>query len=95
MTEPIERDTVTDAGVIESPDSSLALSEIADRFLWSVQPHHQGNLNTFAEAVFGSAPRPGEVLKMESLRLLQLWPHKAWLLASSAQLSHRLEEFSA
>jgi sarcosine oxidase gamma subunit len=94
MTEPIERDTVTDAGVIESPDSSLALSEIADRFLWSVQPHHQGNLNTFAEAVFGSAPRPGEVLKMESLRLLQLWPHKAWLLASSAQLSHRLEEFS-
>lgn len=94
MTELIERDTVTGAGVIESPDSSLALSEVADRFLWSIQPAHQGNLNTFTEAVFATAPRPGEVLKADSLHLLQLWPHKAWLLASSAQLPHTLDDYS-
>ena len=93
MTELLERDSVTDGGVIESPDSSLALSEITDRLLWSVQPDHQGDLNAFTAAVFASAPRPGEVLKMDSLRLLQLWPHKAWLLASSPELPRGLDDY--
>ncbi len=82
MTELIELETVTDGSAIQSPDSSLALNEIADRFVWSVQPDHRGNLNAFTETVFNTAPRSGEVLKMDSLRLLYLWPHKAWLLSS-------------
>jgi len=95
MTELIELETVTDGSAIQSPDSSLALNEIADRFVWSVQPDHRGNLNAFTETVFNTAPRSGEVLKMDSLRLLYLWPHKAWLLSSSAQLPRAVDDFSA
>ncbi|MCP5044321.1 MAG: hypothetical protein GY944_25100, partial [bacterium] len=86
MTDLVKRETVTDGGVFQSPNSSLVLNEIEDRFLWSVHPDHKGNLNAFTEAVFATAPRPGEVLKADSLRLLYLWPHKAWLLSSSARL---------
>ncbi|MCP4769150.1 MAG: hypothetical protein GY875_23190 [Gammaproteobacteria bacterium] len=95
MAELSERETVTDGDAITSPDSRLVLSEIEDRFVWSVQPDHRGNLNAFTEAVFAAAPRAGEVLKMDSLRLLYLWPHKAWLLSSSAQLPHAVDDFSA
>ena len=93
MTDLVERETVTDAGAIQSPDSSLALNEIADRFLWSVQTDHSGSLSDFTGAVFGSTPRSGEVLKMDSLRLLSLWPHKAWLLSSNTQLPRTVDGF--
>lgn len=95
MTELIERETVTDGGTIQSPDSSLALNEITERFVWSVQADRRGNLIAFTEAVFNATPRSGEVLKMDSLRLLQLWPHKAWLLSSSAQLPRTVDDFNA
>ena len=94
MTKLIERETVTDGGTIQSPDSGLVLNEITGRFLWSVQADHQGSLTTFTEALFAAAPRSGEVLKMDSLRLLHLWPHKAWLLSSNAQLPHAVDDFS-
>jgi len=94
MTEFIERETVTDGGTIHSPDTSLALNEITDRFVWSVQADHQGSLNAFTEALFAAAPHSGEMLKTESLRLLQLWPHKAWLLSSSTQLPRAVDNFS-
>ncbi|MCP4332329.1 MAG: hypothetical protein GY785_06710 [Gammaproteobacteria bacterium] len=94
MADLIERETITDGHAIQSPDSSLVLNEIANRFVWSVQPDHRGNLNAYTEAVFNAAPRPGEVLKMDSLRLLYLWPHKAWLLSSSAQLPRTVDDFS-
>ncbi len=93
MTDLIKRETVTDGGVIQSPNSSLVLNEIVDRFLWSVQPDHKGNLSVFTEAVFATAPRPGEVLKKDSLRLLYLWPHKAWLISSTAELPHTVDDF--
>ncbi len=95
MTELIERETVTDGDAIASQDSSLLLDEITDRLLWSVQPGHQASLNAFTEAVFGDATRPGEVLQADSMRLLQLWPHKAWLLSSNAQLPHAVDDFSS
>jgi sarcosine oxidase gamma subunit len=94
MTDLIERDTVTDGGVAEAPNANLALSEIADRCLWSVQPDRQRSLDSFMQAVFVSATRPGEVLAKDSLRLLQLWPHKAWLLASNTGLPGALDDFS-
>jgi len=94
MTEFIERETVTDGDTIQSPDSSLALNEITDRFVWSVQADHQGSLSAFTDAIFAATPRSGEVLSTVSLRLLQLWPHKAWLLSSNAQLPHAVDDFS-
>jgi len=93
MTKKIERETVTDGSTLRSPDSSLALSEIADRFLWSVQAERKDSLDAFTVAVFATAPRPGEVLQMDSLRLLQLWPHKAYLLSSSPELPRALDDF--
>jgi hypothetical protein len=80
MTDLIERDTVTDGGVAEAPNANLA-----DR---------QRSLDSFMQAVFVSATRPGEVLAKDSLRLLQLWPHKAWLLASNTGLPGALDDFS-
>lgn len=93
MTSPVERETVTGGGAIESPNSSLALREIGDRLLWSLQPGRRGNLNAFTQALFGAAPQPGEVLRKDSLRLLCLWPHKAWLLASSTGPRGPLDHF--
>jgi hypothetical protein len=94
MAELIQRQTVTHGGAMQSPDSSLVLTEITQRYLWSVQPGRQDNLARFTETVFDTAPRPGEVLKMDSLRLLQLWPHKAYLLSSTPRLPRRLDGFS-
>jgi len=95
MADLIERETVTDVGAIRSPNSRLALSEIADRYVWSLQPDHRGRLNAFTHAIFAAAPQSGEVLKMDSLRLLYLWPHKAWLLSSRARLPRAVDDFSA
>jgi len=94
MTELIERETVTDGSIFQSPHSNLALNEITDRFLWSIQAKRQDNLDAFAVAVFATAPRPGVVLQMESLRLIQLWPHKAYLLSSTPELPRAVGDFS-
>ncbi len=77
-----------------SPDSGLALCEIAERYLWSIQPGRRDNLDAFTTAVFATAPRHGEVLQIDSLRLLQLWPHKAYLLSSTPELPRAATDFS-
>ncbi len=95
MPKLIEREIVTDGGTIQSPDSGLSLNETTHRFVWSVQADHQGSLTTFTETLFNAAPRSGEVLKTDSLRLLHLWPHKAWLLSSNVRLPHAVDDFSS
>jgi hypothetical protein len=94
MADFIERETVTGGAVIDAPNSNLALREIGDRLLWSLQPGHQESPGALAQALFGAVPRRGEVLRKNSLRLLYLWPHKAWLLASSTGQPDTLDDFS-
>jgi sarcosine oxidase gamma subunit len=94
MTDYIERDTVTDNTGILRLDSGLELEEITDRWLWSLQPGRQDSLNAFSKTVFGAGPRPREVLRMDCMRLLSLWPHKAYLLSSASQLPQVVDEFA-
>jgi sarcosine oxidase gamma subunit len=73
----------------------LTICEIENRFLWSVQPSRRQSLSEFAQAVFNTGLRSGEMLARESTRLIHLWPHKAYLLSDQATLPTPADPFAA
>ena len=63
------------------PASGLAIEEKETRRIWSVQGNRAQHLSRFISAVFGEDSPPRRMLSTDNYRLLQLWPHKAYLLS--------------
>jgi sarcosine oxidase gamma subunit len=54
--------------------------------LWSIQGNRESSLSEFEAALFGTSIEIGATVQNETLRLLRLWPHQAYLLATDQSL---------
>ena len=75
--------------------SGFLISEIVDRYLWSVQTSSEQTLVGFSQAIFAEPMQFGDMLTQDSLRLIHLWPHQAYLLAEQPSLPESLHQFSS
>lgn len=95
MPDQIKRQAATTHSTSRASDSGLSIAEIEDRCLWSIQANRKYDLSAFTGPIFGAAPEFGKMLCTDALRLIQLWPHKAYLLSTQASLPTTLDEFSS
>ena len=95
MAEQIRRQAATLLTSSQTLNSGLSICEIEERHLWSVQANRNCDLAVFAKTVFGDALQFGEMLAADPLRLLHLWPHKAYLLSAQPELPDSLHQFSS
>ena len=95
MPEILNREAATVGGTRLIKDAVLTISEIENRFLWSVQTGGNQSLSEFAQAIFNTDLKPGEILTNESIRLIHLWPHKAYFLSNQATLPASTDPFAA
>lgn len=95
MAEQVHRQSATLLTSTRTLNSGLSICEIEQRHLWSIQTNRNYELAIFARAIFGDAPQIGEMLGADALRLLQLWPHKAYLLSTQPDLPDSLHRFSS
>jgi hypothetical protein len=95
MADKIHREAAT-AGVIgPTGDLGISIREIENLHLWSIQPDRNQDLPAFGQAIFAEVPRPGEMLGNNSLRLIYLWPHKAYLLSTESALPGPSDDFNS
>lgn len=95
MSDQLNRQAATIHGTSRVANSGLSIAEIEDRCLWSIQANRKYDLPAFAETIFGATPEFGKMLCTDALRLVQLWPHKAYLISAQASLPTSLDEFSS
>ena len=75
------------------PDLSLRETSLAG--LWSIQSSRAFKLDSFASAVFRRHSAMGTMLKADGIRLIQLWPDRAYLLCEQLKLPDRAVEFES
>lgn len=95
MAEQIHRQAATVQRRDQASVSGFVLTEINTRFLWSIQADNRQDLVEFTQAIFAEKAQFGNMLTRDSLRLLQLWPSKAYLLYDHPALPDPLQEFSS
>jgi sarcosine oxidase gamma subunit len=88
-------DSATAGSTLRSENADLALTEIEILSLWSIQGNHQQDLAEFVMAVFADAVPAGGMASAGGLRLLKLWPQRAWLLAHRHSLPAEVAAFEA
>ncbi len=94
LSPPLKTPATDVTGALDGrPD--LLLSEVVDRCLWSIQSSKALTLDTFARTVFNRNSKMGSMQKKGGLRLVQLWPDKAYLLSNQFQLPGEASDFAA
>ena len=83
----------TEGSTLRSKNADLTLTEIEILSLWSVQDNHQRDLAEFVMAVFADTVPPCGMTSARGLRLLKLWPQRAWLLAHRHSLPAEVAAF--
>lgn len=68
----------------ESPEIILVPS--TESGTWSVQANTRHDINDFAHTLFNRRIQFGEMIKLENMRLIQLWPGSAYLLSTQPSL---------
>jgi hypothetical protein len=63
--------------------------------LWSIQGNRESSLSEFETALFGASIEVGATVHNSSLRLLRLWPHQAYLLATDQSLPASIRDYDA
>jgi len=76
----------TEEATLPIPASYLSICEIESQQIWSVQGNRIHSLNAFIASVFGENSQIDRMLHCDECRLLQLWPHKAYLLSDHQTL---------
>ena len=78
------------------PAANISISEIDSRHLWSVQASRKVSLSDFVRNCFNAQWQPGgTMLVLPEWRLLQLWPHKAYLMSEIPNLPENILEFKS
>lgn len=95
MIEQTHRQATTVQRRDQASMSGFIVTEIEDRFLWSVHANSGQDLLEFTKAVFAETARFGDMLTRDSMRLIQLWPRKSYLLAEQSLLPDMLQEYSS
>ena len=95
MADKILKENATSGIPDQSLESGISLTEIEVHGLWSIQASRDHDLDSFAQAVFAETMRPGEMLGNDSLRLICLWPHKAYLQSTDTSLPEPLHDFTS
>lgn len=95
MADQIKRQAATSHASNRVSSSGLSSGEIEDCYLWSIQANRKHALPAFVLAVFGEAAEFGKMLDADAIRLLQLWPRKAYLLCAQPELPAALQVFSS
>ena len=85
----------TEGAVMPVPGSGLSIQEIESRYIWSVQPDRTHRLDRFTKTVFKQTPNMGQMLINNECRLLQLWPHKSYLLSDNPTLPLTITSFES
>lgn len=93
-------DSATDGSALRSENADLTLTEIEILSLWSVQGNREQDLAEFVMAIFAEVVPAYGMLSAgmssaSSLRLLKLWPQRAWLLAHRRSLPAEVAPFEA
>jgi len=91
--ESILTNPATEGAAMPVSASGLSIYEVETRRIWSVQANQANSLGTFITTVFNANPQPGRMLLCDRLRLLQLWPHKAYLLSDLPKLTSTIATF--
>ena len=86
-------DSATAGSILRSENADLTLTEIEILSLWSIQGNHQQDLAEFMMAVFADAIPACGMSSTGGLRLLKLWPHRAWLLTHRHSLPAEIAAF--
>jgi hypothetical protein len=73
--------SATAGSTLRSENADLTLTEIEIIALWSIQGNYQQDLADFVMAVFSESVAACGMTSTDDLRLLKLWPQRAWLLA--------------
>jgi sarcosine oxidase gamma subunit len=85
----------TSGGSVSVENLNLTIHEVESRFLWSVQASQKHSLSDFALAMFGTDLEDAAMRNRESLRLIHLWPHKAFVLSDQATLPTSADSFAS
>jgi heterotetrameric sarcosine oxidase gamma subunit len=88
-------DSATDGRTLHSENADLILTEIEILSLWSIQGNHQQDLAEFVMAIFSESVAACGMTSAGDLRLLKLWPQRAWLLAHRHSLPAEIAAFEA
>lgn len=91
----VNRQAVTTHSMTQVANSDFSIIEIKDRYLWSIQANREHSLSVITQTLFHETAQFGSMLTTDSLRLIQLWPHKAYLLAAQPSLPGGLQEFTS
>ena len=94
MPELFNRTAATTAGSMPVEGANLTIHEVENRFLWSVQEDQKHSLSDIAQALFGTALQSAEMLNRDSMRLIHLWPHKAYILSDQSTLPASTDPFT-
>ena len=95
MIDQVNRQAATTHSLTQAANSDFSVIEIKDRYLWSIQANREHSLSVITQALFHETAQFGSMLTTDSLRLIHLWPHKAYLLAAQPSLPGALQEFSS
>lgn len=95
MVNQVKKEAATASTTSQVIDSGLSLVEIENRYLWSIQANREFDLRAFSQAIFAETLQFGKMLSLNSLRLIHLWPHKAYLLSSEITLPEALSEYAS
>jgi heterotetrameric sarcosine oxidase gamma subunit len=86
-------DSATAGSMLRSENADLTLTEVEILSLWSIQGNHQQDLAKFVMAVFSESVPACGMTSTGGLRLLKLWPQRAWLLAHRHSLPAEVAAF--
>jgi sarcosine oxidase gamma subunit len=86
-------DSATAGSMLRSENADLTLTEVEILSLWSIQGNHQQDLAKFVMAVFSESVPACGMTSTGALRLLKLWPQRAWLLAHRHSLPAEVAAF--
>jgi len=87
--------SATAGSTLRSENADLTLTEIEIIALWSIQGNYQQDLADFVMAVFSESVAACGMTSTDDLRLLKLWPQRAWLLAHRHGLPAEIAAFEA
>ena len=92
---PLGNDSASAGDILRSENADLTLTEVEILSLWSIQGNQQQDLAEFVIAVFSESVANCAMKTTGGLRLLKLWPKRAWLLANRHSLPVEIAAFEA
>ncbi len=73
----------------------IVIQPAEDFGLWSIQANASLDLNDFSHSLFDQEIKFGEMITLESERLIQLWPKSAYLLSTQSALPNSASVFDS